>query len=124
MPNTKLLKFGEDLSLSFGIQLINASAAVRGDDFHRRLIDLQQPRNEGTTTLFQMAQHADLVFETFTRKMAAEGFVDSAVVPNPHKRSRGVFDFVHDRNQQFRPAPPWQAQVSGDTGPQSLAHAS
>ena len=51
--------------------------------------------NEIASTLLQIAEHADLVFESLLGIMPAEGLVNFSIVADAHDRAGGVFYFVH-----------------------------
>ncbi len=75
--------------------MVHAGATIRGHHVERRLIRLQQTRNEVAASLLQISQHAYLVFESFLRHGPAEGFVHAPIVTDAHHGSLSVFDGLH-----------------------------
>jgi hypothetical protein len=97
MADSKVFEFGEKRGLPLRLQLINAPTAVGGDDFEIIRLHFEQSGDEIASTLFEIPQDADFVFEAFARLMAAKRLVDPAIEADPDNRPRGIFHFMHER---------------------------
>lgn len=96
MADAKGFEFGEQFLGAGGVEVFNTRAAVGGDDLWRGGISFQQPRDEGAFALFEMAENADFVFETFLGIGAVVSLDDPTIEGQVHGRPERIFNFEHE----------------------------
>ncbi len=95
MADAEGFEFGEEGFHAVLVEVVDASAAVGGDDFEVVGEGFEETGYERASAGLEELEDADLVIEAFSGEVAAEDLVDLAVVADADGSALGVFDLVH-----------------------------
>jgi len=92
-----------DLLHAVGVEVIDALAAVGGDDAKFVGEGFEELGDEVAAALGEVGEDADLVLEALAGHVAAESFVHAAVEGDANEGAGGVFDLLHEARASVGP---------------------
>ena len=102
MAYSIFLQLFKEFLAALGIEMVNAGASVARDHGERFRISLEKQGNEGTTTLFQMAEDHDFVLKALVGLWAMELLDDLPVKADSHGGALRVFDGDHGVREKVK----------------------
>ncbi len=95
MSDSVRFKLGEKLPGALFVKMLDAIATAGRHDLEFFRVNFEKPGHEGTSPVFQVAQHTHFVGEPLFRLGAAKRLVHAAVIANANLRSESVLYLVH-----------------------------
>jgi sugar phosphate isomerase/epimerase len=92
-----------DLLHAVGVEVIDALAAVGGDDAQLVGEGFEELWDEVAAALGEVGEDTDLVLEAFTGHVAAESFVHAAIESDADEGAGGIFDLLHEARASVGP---------------------
>lgn len=93
MTHSEAFQLGEQFPGPFRIQMLNARAAIGGDDAKLRRIGFEQSWHEAAAAGLEMAEYAHFVGKPLVGFGAVENFDHPAIEGQVHGRAQRIFDF-------------------------------
>jgi hypothetical protein len=95
VAHAELFEFGEKFGGAFLVKMLDAAAAIRGDDAKFFRTGIEKFRDEVAIARFKKFENAGFIFKPFFGVRAVINFDNTTVDREIHRRTQCVFDLKH-----------------------------